>query len=91
MKKLAIIVLILALCACASGPYIDLGNCGNRAACVAGAIHYAYPDMQTEMVRSTVNGVPHVECYALIDGKWRRAVLVDMDFKPDIIEFREEL
>jgi hypothetical protein len=89
--KKAVCLIFLLLIGCASTPWIDFGDCKNRATCIKAVVEYCYPDTPTRTVFGYVGGKPHVEVQAKINGKWQYAVLVDMDFKPDIIEFRNDV
>lgn len=88
MRKL-LLIMVLSILGC-SAKYVDLAKCGPKAYCVQCAVRYEYPSMPTKFAYTTVKGVPHVECCAFIDSKWQLAVLVHMDYKPPIIEFRED-
>jgi hypothetical protein len=90
LKKLVCLI-SLALIGCASSPWIDLGDCNNRARCVKAVVEHCYPDTPTRTVLGYMGKTPHVEVQAKINGKWQYAVLVEMDFKPDIIEFWDEM
>lgn len=88
MRKL-LLIMVLSVLGC-SAKYVDLAECGPKAHCVQCAVRYEYPDVDTKLTYSNLDGVPHVDCCAFVDSKWQLAVLVHMEYKPSIIEFRED-
>jgi hypothetical protein len=63
-------------------------NCGDRAVYVASVVSKHYP---VRLVPGTLNKEGHVEAQAKIDGEWQYIILVELDFKSDIVEPRREM
>jgi hypothetical protein len=89
MKQLTLIVFVLFLGCAHHNAWVDLGNCGVKAACMKAAIEYSL-GVPAVVVYGTERGIPHVEVMALIDGKLVWAYWVEMDYKADIIDFYSE-